>query len=97
MREHFHSNVLVDQLGNRPHALAVENDGFARATGLPHHAFLQLLDGRMREQAMVLASADVFRLMALVAVALIVLIPLIAPRVYPPSAVAATRPDNVSF
>jgi DHA2 family multidrug resistance protein len=44
----------------------------------------------MREQAMVLASADVFRLMALVAVALIVLIPLIAPRVYPPSAVASS-------
>jgi DHA2 family multidrug resistance protein len=89
MREHFHSNVLVDQLGNRPHALAMANDGFARATGLPHHAFLLLLDERMREQAMVLASADVFRLMALVAVALIVLIPLIAPRVYPPRAVAS--------
>ncbi|NPT56653.1 MFS transporter [Paraburkholderia elongata] len=89
MREHFHSNVLVDQLGNRPHALAMANDGFARVTGLPHHAFLQLLDERMREQAMVLASADVFRLMALVAVALIVLIPLIAPRVYPPCAVAS--------
>jgi MFS transporter, DHA2 family, multidrug resistance protein len=86
MREHFHSNVLVDQLGNRPNALAMANDGFARATGLSHHAFLLLLDERMREQAMVLASADVFRLMALVAVALIVLIPLIAPRVYPPPA-----------
>ena len=39
VREHFHSNVLVDQLGNRPHALAMANDGFARATGLPHPRF----------------------------------------------------------
>jgi DHA2 family multidrug resistance protein len=89
LREHFHSNVLVDQLGNRPQAMAIARDDFARATGLPHQAFLPLLDGRVREQAMVLASADVFRLMALVAVALIVLIPLIAPRVYPPRAVAS--------
>ncbi|CAB3788921.1 putative multidrug resistance protein EmrY [Paraburkholderia ultramafica] len=89
MREHFHSNLLVDQLGNRPQVLGVAKNEFAKATGLPHQAFLPILDERIREQAMVLASADVLRLMALVAVALIVLIPLIAPRVYPPRAVAS--------
>lgn len=88
MREHFHSNVLVDQLGNRPQVLAGANDGLMRAAELPHPALLPLLDDRIREQALVLASADVFRMMALIAVALIVLIPLLAPRVYPPSAVA---------
>lgn len=89
MREHFHSNALVDQLGNRPQALVAVNDGLFHVAELPHQALLPLVDGRIREQALVLASADVFRLMALIAVALIVLIPLIAPRVYPPSAVAS--------
>jgi len=92
MREHFHSNVLVDQVGNRPLAMMLENDGSPHATGLQHEALLYLLDGRIREQAIVLASADVFRLMALIAVALLVLIPLIAPRVYPPRTASNTSP-----
>jgi MFS transporter, DHA2 family, multidrug resistance protein len=90
LREHIHSNLLIDQSGNRPQTLALANDGFIQATRLPHASFAPLLAARIHEQAMVLAIADVFRLMVLVAIALIVLTVLIAPRVYPPSAVAAT-------
>lgn len=89
MREHFHSNVLIDQLGNRPVALATFRSNFAPGLHVDPHAALALLDQRIRDQAMVLASADLFRLMTLIAIALILLIPLIPTRVYPPRASSA--------
>jgi DHA2 family multidrug resistance protein len=79
LREHFHSNVLVDQWGNRAYGPGIAGD---------HPARLAQIAGHIREQALVLASADVFRLMAVVAVALIVLIPFVATRIYPPGSVA---------
>jgi DHA2 family multidrug resistance protein len=88
LREHVHSNMLVDQLGNRPYLAGMVQNTL---TGLPrqdHQAMLALLDGHIRAQAIVLASADVLRLMALLSFALIVLIPLIPTRIYPPGSVA---------
>jgi DHA2 family multidrug resistance protein len=90
LREHVHSNVLVDQLGNRPQAFAIAQHELAVRLGLDHQAVLALIGQRIHEQALVLASADVFRLMAVVAVGLILLIPVLPTRVYPPRAVADT-------
>jgi len=92
LREHFHSNVLVDQWGNRPYIPVLTQHYLASLSGLDHQAMLALVGGHIREQALVLASADVFRLMAVVPVALIVLIPFVATRIYPPGSVA----DGVS-
>lgn len=89
MREHFHSNVLVDQYGSRPLASTALPLNLAQGLHIDPHAALALLDQRIREQAQVLASADVFRLMALIALALILLIPLLPTRVYPPRASSA--------
>ncbi|HKS12254.1 MAG TPA: MFS transporter [Pseudomonas sp.] len=72
LRRHFHSNHLVDSLGNAP----LVDD---RAPGLAH---------RIHEQAVVLTSADLYLVMAMIAVALICLIPFVPTRVYPPRAVA---------
>ncbi|MEG3133850.1 MFS transporter [Rouxiella sp. T17] len=74
-REHFHSNVLVDQWGNR-----APFDGSGSA--------LALMAEQIRAQAFVLASADLYHIMALLTLALIVFIPLMATRVYPPRPVA---------
>ena len=71
-RRHFHSNMLVDNLGNSPLV-----DG--NAAGLAK---------RIHEQAVVLTSADLYLCMALLALALIVLIPFVPTRIYPPRAVA---------
>ncbi|MBK5008081.1 MFS transporter [Pseudomonas sp. S32] len=72
VRRHFHSNHLVDSLGN-----AALVDG--NTPGLA---------ARIHEQAAVLTSADLYLVMAGVAVALICLIPFVPTRVYPPRAVA---------
>ncbi|MNH39118.1 hypothetical protein D3C79_1002400 [compost metagenome] len=72
MRRHFHSNALVDSLGNSPLA-------DSSAPGLAR---------RIHEQALVLTSADLYLCMALLAAALIVLIPFVPTRIYPPRAVA---------
>ncbi|WP_144107658.1 MFS transporter [Paraburkholderia sp. BCC1886] len=92
MREHLHSAVLIDQLGNRPQAFAITQQAWAARLHLDGHAVLALIDQRIREQALVLASADVFRVMAVLAVALILLIPIIPTRVYPPRAGATPPP-----
>ncbi|WP_049623278.1 MFS transporter [Frateuria defendens] len=84
LREHVHSNVLVDQLGNRPQGLALAQHAFADQPGAGHPPALALLAQHVHEQALVLASADVFRLMAVIALALILLIPALPTRVYPP-------------
>ncbi|WP_348638428.1 MFS transporter [Paraburkholderia sp. D15] len=88
MRERFHSNVLVDALGNRPHAFATMQQNVFACLHCDPHAWLALLDQRIREQALVLASADVFRLMGCIALGLIVLTAVLPTRVYPPRAPA---------
>ena len=72
IRRHFHSNALVDSLGNSPLADS-STPGLAR---------------RIHEQALVLTSADLYLCMALLAAALILLIPFVPTRIYPPRAVA---------
>lgn len=74
-REHFHSSVLVDQLGNRA-LVAGQSLGAASP--------LAPLAHRLHEQALVLACADLYRVMACVAVALLLLIPVLPVRIYPP-------------
>ncbi|WP_313741656.1 MFS transporter [Pseudomonas sp.] len=71
-RRHFHSNHLIDSLGNAPQL----DD---RAAGLAQ---------RIHEQAQVLTSADLYLVMAGIGVALVCLIPFVPTRVYPPRAVA---------
>lgn len=84
-RERFHSNVLIDQSGNRP----VVADFMPQTwPGFDSGTSLALFAERVHAQALVLASADVLRLMAVVALALIVLIPVLPTRVYPPRPVA---------
>ncbi|KAF1028725.1 MAG: putative multidrug resistance protein EmrY [Burkholderia plantarii] len=80
-RERFHLNVLVDQSGNRP----IVGDFLAQAPpGFDPQAALALFAERVHEQALVLASADVLRVMAGLSLALILLIPMWPTRVYPP-------------
>ncbi|MGF6448169.1 MFS transporter [Paraburkholderia youngii] len=74
-REHFHSSMLVDQLGNR---LLIANQGVDANYGLGQLAH------RIHEQAVVLTSADLYRVMACVAVALLLLVPVLPVRIYPP-------------
>lgn len=74
-REHFHSNMLVDQLGN--HALVTSYSVNAA------HSLGQLAH-RIHEQVVVLTSADLYRVMAGVAVATLVLVPILPVRIYPP-------------
>ena len=69
-RLHFHSNMLIDSLGNSP--LADRSD-----PGLAH---------RLHEQAVVLTSSDLYVCMAGVAVMLILLIFWLPTRIFPPRA-----------
>ncbi|RKE36500.1 DHA2 family multidrug resistance protein [Paraburkholderia sp. BL23I1N1] len=74
-RERLHSNMLVDHLGN--HAL-VTSQSIHAAHGLGELAH------RIHEQAVVLASADLYRVMAGVAIALLFLVLVLPVRIYPP-------------
>ncbi|PQV54020.1 MFS transporter [Paraburkholderia sp. BL21I4N1] len=74
-RERLHSNLLVDQLGN--HAL-VTSQSIDAAHGLGELAH------RIHVQALVLTSADLYRVMAGVAIALLFLVPVLPVRIYPP-------------
>ena len=74
-REHFHSTVLVDQLGN--HAL-IASQSIDAAHGLAELAH------RLHEQAVVLTSADLYRVMAGVAIVLLLMVPVFPVRIYPP-------------
>ena len=87
-REHLHSNQLVDQLGNRAQLSA--GAVLDNATGLAPLAH------RLHEQALVLASADLYRLAACVAFALLLLVPLLPVRIAPPPATSflALRDDR---
>lgn len=74
-REHFHSHMLVDQLGNQGVAVGDRYDTPAALAQLAH---------RVHEQALVLTSADLYRVMACIAVALLILVSLLPVRIYPP-------------
>lgn len=70
-RMHYHSNMLVDQVGNNP----LLSDGGAGLTQKIH------------VQASVLSSADLYLIVASLAVLVLVMIILIPTRIYPPRAV----------
>jgi DHA2 family multidrug resistance protein len=72
-RLHFHSTMLVDRLGNSPQALDADSGGLAH---------------RLHQQAVVLTSADLYLYVAAIAVVLILIIPFVPTRIYPPRAVA---------
>jgi DHA2 family multidrug resistance protein len=74
-REHFHSSMLVDRLGNKA---LVAGQSIDAAHGLGELAH------RIHEQAEVLTSADLYRVMAGIAVALLLIIPVLPVRIYPP-------------
>lgn len=74
-REHFHSSMLVDQVGNKA---VIVGQGIDAAHGLGELAH------RIHEQALVLTSADLYRVMAGIAIATLILIPIVPVRVYPP-------------
>lgn len=74
-REHFHSNMLVDHIGNN---MLVTSQSVDAAHGLGELAH------RIHEQAVVLTSADLYRVMAGVALFLLVLVPVLPVRIYPP-------------
>lgn len=74
-REHFHSNMLVDQLGNRTAAMS---------SGVYGHDALGQLAHRVHEQAIVLTFADLYRVMACVVIALLFLVPVLPVRIFPP-------------
>ncbi|WP_207002431.1 MFS transporter [Trinickia mobilis] len=74
-RERLHSNMLVDQLGN--HAL-VTSQSIDAGHGLGELAH------RIHEQAVVLTSADLYLVMAGVAIVLLLLVPVLPVRIYPP-------------
>jgi MFS transporter, DHA2 family, multidrug resistance protein len=81
-REHYHSVTLVDRLGSEPLTIG---QGSHRA------ATFADLAGRIHEQVVVLTSADLYLVMAAIAVALVLLIPIVPVRVRPPRAAAPTR------
>jgi len=74
-RERFHSNVLVDHLGNN----ALETGESINAD----HGIGELAR-RIHEQALVLTSSDLYLMMACIAVAFILVIPVLPVRIYPP-------------
>jgi MFS transporter, DHA2 family, multidrug resistance protein len=74
-REHFHSTMLVDQLGN---TALVTSQSIDQVHGLGELAH------RVHEQAVVLTSADLYLVMAGIAIAFIFVIPVLPVRIYPP-------------
>jgi DHA2 family multidrug resistance protein len=74
-RERLHSNMLVDHLGNQA---LVTSQSIDAAHGLGELAH------RIHEQAVVLTSADLYRVIAGVAIATLFLVPVLPVRIYPP-------------
>jgi DHA2 family multidrug resistance protein len=74
-REHFHSSMLVDHLGNNA---LIASQSIDAAHGLGELAHW------VHEQAVVLTSADLYRVMAVIAVAVLLLVPVLPVRIYPP-------------
>ncbi|REG58141.1 DHA2 family multidrug resistance protein [Paraburkholderia sp. BL6669N2] len=82
-REHFHSGMLVDHLGNNALIMSQSLDAAHGLGELAH---------RIHEQAVVLTSADLYRVMAGIAVAFLFVIPVLPVRVYPPW--STTQPSS---
>jgi len=80
-REHYHSVMLVDRLGSEP---LVAGQGAARTGTFGD------LAGRIHAQAVVLTSADLYLVMAAIAIALVLLVPIVPVRVRPPRAATQT-------
>jgi DHA2 family multidrug resistance protein len=74
-RERFHSNVLVDWLGNNASVTDQRID---------HTVDLGELAHRIHQQAVVLTSADLYCLMTGIAIGFLLLIPVLPMRIYPP-------------
>jgi DHA2 family multidrug resistance protein len=74
-RERLHSNVLVDHLGNHALVTSQSVDAAHGIAGLAHCVHVQ---------ALVLTSADLYRVMACVAITLLFLVPVLPVRIYPP-------------
>jgi DHA2 family multidrug resistance protein len=74
-RERFHSNVLVDWLGNNA---LIADQSVDRAHDLAKLAH------RIQQQALVLTSADLYRGMGCIAIAFLLLILVLPIRIYPP-------------
>ncbi|MBV8259365.1 MAG: EmrB/QacA family drug resistance transporter, partial [Paraburkholderia sp.] len=74
-REHFHSSMLVDHLGNNA---LIASQSIDAAHGLGELAH------RIHEQAVVLTSADLYRVMACIAAVLVLLALVLPVRIYPP-------------
>jgi DHA2 family multidrug resistance protein len=74
-REHFHSSMLVDRLGNKALVAGQSIDAVHSLGELAH---------RIHEQAEVLTSADLYRVMGGIAVAFLLVIPVLPVRIYPP-------------
>jgi DHA2 family multidrug resistance protein len=74
-REHFHSTMLVDQLGNNALVASQSIDSVHGLGELAH---------RIHAQAVVLTSADLYRVMAGIAVVFLFVIPVLPVRIYPP-------------
>jgi DHA2 family multidrug resistance protein len=83
-REHFHSSMLVDRLGNTPLVERLGNNPFAGGQNTESGHGLGELAQRIHEQAEVLTSADLYLVMAGIAVALLLVIPFLPVRIYPP-------------
>ncbi len=91
-REHYHSNRLVDHLGNASQAVELRLQQIAGLQpGADSGAHWQHLAEQARQQAQVLGNADVLLAMAGLACALLILIPILPQRAYPPRPVAPTR------
>jgi DHA2 family multidrug resistance protein len=73
-RVHFHSTMLVDRYGNNPSV----------TSGVPPADIAQ----RLHEQAIVLTSSDLYLYMGGLALLLILLIPVMPTRIFPPRAVS---------
>jgi len=74
-RERFHSNMLVDHLGNNALVTGQSIDATHGLGELAH---------RIHEQAVVLTSADLYCVMAGIAIAFLFVIPVLPVRIYPP-------------
>jgi len=81
-REHFHSNTLINQWGNSGQALSFPSSDTEGLSALAE---------QFHVQAVVLASADVYQVMTGLTAILILFIPLMATRVYPPRPLAVSH------
>ncbi|WP_166367216.1 MFS transporter [Pseudomonas akapageensis] len=79
-RQSFHLNLLMDQTGNAGQAIQLTMSRLAESPA----ATLQDLGRESLVQATVLVAADKYRVLAWFVVALILLLPLVPKRVYPP-------------